>query len=50
MAVVRRFHDGHEETWWAVDRRLGGSSGPDRSYRLVVATRDPRTLPQASTW
>ena len=49
-AVVRRFHDGHEETWWAVDLRLGGSSGPDRSYRLVVATRDPRTLPKASTW
>jgi len=49
-AVVRRFHDGHEETWWAVDLRLGGSYGPDRSYRLVVATSDPRTLPKASTW
>jgi SRSO17 transposase len=24
-AVVRRFHDGHEETWWAVDLALGGS-------------------------
>jgi hypothetical protein len=48
--VVRRFHDGHEETWWAVDLRLGGSYGPDRSYRLVVATSDPRTLPKASTW
>jgi SRSO17 transposase len=49
-AVVRRFHDGHEETWWAVDLELGGSYGPERSYRLVVATSDPRTLPQASTW
>jgi DDE superfamily endonuclease len=49
-AVVRRFHDGHEETWWAVDLALGGSYGPERSYRLVVATSDPRTLPQASTW
>jgi hypothetical protein len=49
-AVVRRFHDGHEETWWAVDLRLGGTYGPDRSYRLVVATSDPRTLPKASTW
>jgi hypothetical protein len=49
-AVVRRFHAGHEQTWWAVDLRLGGTSGPDRSHRLVVATRDPRTLPQASTW
>jgi hypothetical protein len=49
-AVVRRFHDGHEETWWAVDVRLSGSYGPERSNRLVVATSDPRTLPQASTW
>jgi hypothetical protein len=49
-AVVRRFHDGHEETWWAVDLQLGGSYGPERSYRLVVATSDPRTLPTASTW
>jgi len=49
-AVVRRFHDGHEETWWAVDLELGGSYGPERSYRLVVATNDPRTLPTASTW
>lgn len=49
-AVVRRFHDGHEETWWAVDLELGGSYGPERSYRLVGATSDPRTLPKASTW
>jgi SRSO17 transposase len=49
-AVVRRFHDGHEETWWAVDLQLGGSYGPQRSYRLVVATSDPRTRPKASTW
>jgi hypothetical protein len=49
-AVVRRFHDGHEETWWAVDLELGGTYGPQRTHRLVVATSDPRTLPQASTW
>jgi DDE superfamily endonuclease len=49
-AVMRRFHDGHEELWWAVDLHLGRSYGPDRSYRLVVATSDPRTLPKASTW
>jgi len=48
--VVRRFHDEHEETWWAVDLELGGSYGPERSYRSVVATGDPRTLPKASTW
>jgi SRSO17 transposase len=48
-AVVRRFHDGHEETWWAVDLRLG-SYAPEYPTRLVVATSDPRTLPDASTW
>lgn len=48
-AVVRRFHDGHEETWWALDLRLG-SYAPEYPTRLVVATADPRTLPAASTW
>jgi DDE superfamily endonuclease len=48
-AVTRRFHDGHEETWWALDLRLG-SYAPESPTRLVVATSDPRTLPQASTW
>lgn len=48
--VVRRFHDGHEETWWAVDLELGGSYGLECSYRLVVATSDPQMLPKASTW
>jgi hypothetical protein len=50
---VRRFHDGHagpKEIWWTVDVRLGSTYGPERSYRLVVATSDPRTLPKASTW
>jgi hypothetical protein len=47
--VVRRFHDGHEETWWALDLRLG-SYAPEYPTRLVVATSDPRLLPQASTW
>jgi len=47
--VVRQFHDGHEATWWAVDLRLG-SYAPEYPTRLVVATSDPRTLPQASTW
>jgi len=48
-AVMRRFHDGHEETWWALDLRLG-SYAPEYPTRLVVVTSDPRTLPQASTW
>jgi SRSO17 transposase len=47
--VVRRFRDGHTETWWAAELTLGGY-GPDRSTRLVVATSDPATLPEQTTW
>jgi hypothetical protein len=47
--VTRRFRDGHTETWWATDLRLGGYRiyGP---LRLVVLTTDPGTLPALSTW
>jgi len=49
--VVRRFRDGHTETWWAADARLPAAGwGPDRRVRLVVATTDPATLPKLTTW
>jgi SRSO17 transposase len=47
--VTRRFRDGHTQTWWAADAKLGGW-GPDRLLRLVVATTDPARLPGHSTW
>ena len=47
--VVRRFRDGHTETWWAADAQLGGW-GPDRPLRLVVASIDPERLPGHSSW
>src|SRR6266700_2104283 len=47
--VTRTFRDGHAETWWAADARLGGW-GPDGARRLVVATADPGTLPPKATW
>nr|WSW57155.1 IS701 family transposase [Streptomyces sp. NBC_00998] len=47
--VVRTFRDGHTETWWAADARLG-AWGPDSPARLVVATADPATLPDKATW
>lgn len=43
-AVERTLRDGHTETWWAADARLGWW-GPDGNVRLVVATTDPATLP-----
>ncbi|MFF6780383.1 hypothetical protein [Streptomyces sp. NPDC012510] len=48
-AVERHFRDGHSETWWAADARLGGY-GPDSPCRLVVATTDPARLPEKATW
>jgi hypothetical protein len=47
--VVRRFRDGHQETWWAADLRYG-LYGPDQARRVVVATTDPATLPPLTTW
>jgi hypothetical protein len=48
-AVERTFRDGHTETWWAADARLGWW-GPDGARRLVVVTADPGTLPGKATW
>src|SRR6266571_806412 len=47
--VTRTFRDGHTQTWWAADARLGWW-GPDGLTRLVVATADPGTLPDKATW
>jgi len=47
--VIRRFRDGHTQTWWAADARLG-PWGPHGPVRLVVASTDPATLPEHSTW
>jgi SRSO17 transposase len=47
--VVRRYRDGHEDTWWAAELTFAGY-GPDRATRLIVATTDPATLPAQSTW
>jgi hypothetical protein len=49
--VVRRFRDGHTQTWWAADAQLPAAGwGPDRRLRLVVATTDPARLPERTTW
>jgi DDE superfamily endonuclease len=47
--VERVFRDGHTETWWAADATLG-AWGPEGSTRLVIATKDPETLPDKGTW
>ena len=45
---MRRFRDGHTETWWAADAQLGGW-GPRRQLPLALATTDPARLPGHSS-
>ena len=47
--MTRAFRDGHTGTWYAADAHLGWW-GPDGARRLVVATADPGTLPDKTTW
>jgi len=49
VAVERRFRDGHTEGWWALEVEAG-PYGPARGLRAVVATTDPATLPDHTTW
>jgi len=49
QALRRRFRDGSEQHWWALEA-TAGPFGPDKPQRLIVATTDPATLPEAETW
>jgi SRSO17 transposase len=49
IPVTRTFRDGHTEIWWALEI-VAGPYGPTKAIRAVVATTDPTTLPEASTW
>ena len=47
--ITRHYRDGQTETWWALEG-VAGPYGPERGRRLVIATIDPATLPEAATW
>src|SRR5215203_5734832 len=49
VKVTRRFRDGYKEEWWALEVDVG-PYGPQRERRAVVATTDPKELPDKSTW
>lgn len=49
VKLIRHFRDGHEETWWLLEGEAG-PYGPDKPQRLIIATTDPATLPELSTW
>lgn len=47
--VIRTFRDGSTQEWWALEV-VAGPYGPDKTERAIVASTDPLTLPDASTW
>src|SRR5215217_2584631 len=49
VKVIRRFRDGRERAWWALEVDVG-PYGPHRPRRSVVATTDPKELPEKATW
>ena len=49
VKVVRHFRDGHEEAWWTLEVDVG-LYGPEKTWRSVVATTDPKELPDKATW
>ncbi len=49
MQLERTFRDGHTEIWWALEVDIG-PYGPTKPYRAIVATTDPATLPDHTTW
>lgn len=49
VAVERCFRDGHTETWWVLEV-VAGPYGPEKPQRALVATTNPHSLPNLSTW
>jgi len=49
IKLERCFRDGHGEPWWALEV-AAGPYGPTKAQRVVVATTDPKTLPERTTW
>ena len=49
VPITRTFRDGSTQQWWALEIEAG-PYGPDKTERAVVATTDPQTLPDLTTW
>jgi hypothetical protein len=47
--ITRTFRDGSTQDWWALEI-VSGPYGPDKKERAVVASTDPKMLPDLSTW
>jgi hypothetical protein len=49
VPITRTFRDGSTQDWWVVEI-VAGPYGPEKTERAIVATTDPKTLPDLSTW
>lgn len=49
VRITGTFRDGGTQEWWAVEI-VAGPYGPGKPERAVVATTDPQTLPDLTTW
>jgi DDE superfamily endonuclease len=49
VRITRTFRDGSTQEWWALEI-IAGPSGPDKAQRALVASTDPLTVPDATTW
>ena len=49
VKVTRTFRDGSSQDWWALEV-VTGPYGPEKRERVVIATTDPVTLPDLTTF
>jgi SRSO17 transposase len=49
VKVTRTFRDGSSQDWWALEV-VTGPYGPQKQARVVIATTDPLTLPDLTTF
>jgi hypothetical protein len=49
VGLERRFRDGRAQVWWALEAECA-PYGPEKPHRLIVATTDPATLPNLTSW
>src|SRR5258707_1887194 len=47
--ITRTFRDGSTQDCWVLEI-VAGPYGPDKTERAIVATTDPESLPDLSTW
>jgi hypothetical protein len=47
--ITRTLRDGSSQDWWVLEI-VAGPYGPAKTERAIVATTDPESLPDLSTW